>query len=122
MNIITITGHLAQDPELRHTPSGKAVAHLRVAVNTNRKNSNGEPYPADFFSFDAWNGAENHAKHLTKGQHVEIVGRLSDEKWETSDGDKRSRVALIAERVQYGRKPNGQQPTNQPADTDEEPF
>lgn len=94
-NLVTLTGNLVEAPELRFTPSGVAMANIRLAVNkrwmdrtTNEWQSEGH-----FFGGTAWRDlAENAAASLSKGDRVTITGRLQQRSWENDEGEKRSMV------------------------------
>ena len=97
----TIVGNLVDDPELRFTNNGIAVANLRVAV-TQRVQQDGQWRDGDtsFFKVNVWRGqAENLAESLGKGDRVMVTGRLRQRSWETSEGDKRSVTELEADEV-----------------------
>lgn len=101
-NTTTITGNLADDPELRFTPSGVAVVNLRVAVNGRRKTDSGdwEDDLDGFFNVAAWRElAENVAESLHKGDRVTIVARLKVRTYEDRDGNTRYVTDLIADEV-----------------------
>ena len=100
-NHTTIIGNLVEDPEVRFTQSGIAVANLRVAV-TQRVQQDGGWRDGDtsFFKVNVWRGqAENLADSLGKGDRVMVTGRLHQRSWETPDGDKRSVTELEADEV-----------------------
>ncbi len=99
VNNITILGNITRDPELRFTPSGTAVANFGLAVNRNVQNKNSGEWETqvDFFNVTAWYKlAENCAESLSKGDRVLVSGRLSQDSWESKDGQKRSTVKIIA--------------------------
>ncbi len=95
-NNVTLIGNLVEDPELRFTPNGVAMAKLRFAVNRRWQDRNGEwQEDTSFFGGTLWRDmAENVAESLTKGMRVIIVGRLQQRSWETPEGDKRSIVEV----------------------------
>ncbi len=95
-NNVTLIGNLVEDPELRFTPNGVAMAKLRFAVNRRWQDRNGEwQEDTSFFGGTVWRDmAENVAESLTKGMRVIIVGRLQQRSWETPEGDKRSIVEV----------------------------
>jgi single-strand DNA-binding protein len=100
-NHTTIVGNLVDDPELRFTPSGIAVANLRVAV-TQRIQQDGEWRDGDtsYLKVNVWRGqAEHLADSLTKGDRVMVTGRLRQRSWETPEGDKRSVTEIEADEV-----------------------
>lgn len=105
LNSVVMIGNLTRDPELRYTPSGVPVCTLRLAVSRNFPNQQGE-VEADFFNVIVWrNQAEKCAEYLTKGRQVAITGRLQSRSWEGPDGQKRSTVEIVADRVVFlGRR------------------
>ncbi len=101
-NTVTLVGNLTDDPELRFTPSGQAVANFTVAVNRRMRNQDGtwDDKLEGFFRCSCWRDmAENAAESLTKGARVMVVGRLQQRTWETPDGDKRSQVEIQVDEV-----------------------
>ncbi|RLA96355.1 MAG: single-stranded DNA-binding protein, partial [Deltaproteobacteria bacterium] len=83
MNQVSIIGRLGQDPELRYTPSGKAVARMSVAVNE-RYGENEKTY---WFPVICWNGlGETVSQYLHKGSKVAVSGRLTTRSYER-DGE-----------------------------------
>jgi single-strand DNA-binding protein len=97
-NTITIVGNLTRDPELRFTPSGAAVANFGVAWNL--KGRDGQEDKVSFFDVTCWRQlAENVSDSLTKGSRVVVYGRLDQRSWENQDGDRRSKVEIIADDV-----------------------
>lgn len=124
MNIISIIGNLTADPELRHTPSGTAVADLRVAVNSREKKGEEWVDRADFFDVTVWSKqAENCNQYLSKGKKVGITGRLRQERWQNENGDNRSRVKIVASHVEFltprgeSESDGGRYESDVPADT-----
>lgn len=105
MNSVVLIGNLTRDPELRYTPSGIPVCTLRLAVSRNFPNQQGE-VEADYFNVVVWrNQAEKCAEYLTKGRQVAVTGRLQSRSWEGADGQKRSTIEIVADRVVFlGRR------------------
>jgi single-strand DNA-binding protein len=101
LNKTMIIGNLGADPELRYTPSGKAVANLRVAVNHNFKDAAGEwQKETQWFNVEVWDqAAERAAEQMRKGNKVYAEGRLRTREWEGQDGQKRTSVEIRADRV-----------------------
>lgn len=86
---------------MRFTPSGLAVATLGVAVNHRTKKNDQFMDEASFFDVVVFGKqAENCADYLTKGRSVLVEGRLRQRRWE-KDGQKRSKVEVVADRVQF---------------------
>ena len=102
MNTVTIAGNLTRDPEIRYTRDGQATVTFGLAVNRrwqNRQTSQWEE-STSFFDIVAWRElAENVALSLTKGARVVVSGRLEQRSWETDDGERRSRVELVADDI-----------------------
>ncbi|MDI6901832.1 MAG: single-stranded DNA-binding protein [Anaerosomatales bacterium] len=104
INRVVISGNLTRDPELRSTNSGMSVLKLGVAVNDRRKNqSTGEwedvPNFVDVTIFGA--RADALARFLSKGTKVAIEGKLRWSQWETPEGDKRSKLEVIADEIEF---------------------
>jgi single-strand DNA-binding protein len=100
-NHTTIVGNLVEDPELRFTNNGTAVANMRVAV-TQRIQQDGQWRDGDtsYFRVNVWRGqAEHLADSLSKGDRVMVTGRLRQRTWETGEGEKRSVTELEADEV-----------------------
>ncbi|MEC9051075.1 MAG: single-stranded DNA-binding protein [Actinomycetota bacterium] len=101
--VITVVGNLVDDPELRFTPSGAAVANFRIAStprNFNRQTNEWEDGEALFLSCSIWRqAAENVAESLTKGMRVVVQGRLKSRSYETREGEKRTVMELDVEEV-----------------------
>src|SRR6516225_3057838 len=91
---ITIAGNLVDDPELRFTPAGQAVARFRVASTPRfRDNNTGEWKDGDslFLTCNVWRQAAEHAaESLTRGMRVIVAGRLRQRSYETKEGEKRT--------------------------------
>lgn len=100
-NTVTVVGNVTRDPELRFTASGQAVATFGLAVNRRWQNRNNEwEESTSFFDVTCWaQMAENVAESVPKGARVVVTGRLDQRSWETQDGDKRSKVEIVADEV-----------------------
>lgn len=104
INRVVITGNLTRDPELRATGSGMNVLKMGVAVNDRRKNQQTgewEEYPnfVDVTVFGA--RAEALSRFLSKGSKVAIEGKLRWSQWESQQGEKRSKLEVIADEVEF---------------------
>ncbi len=113
INRVSITGNLTRDPELRATPSGAQVLRLGVAVNDRRRNQQSgewEDYPnfVDCVVFGA--RAEALSRLLSKGSKVAIDGKLRYSSWETKEGERRSKLEIVAEELDFLSQRGGQQP------------
>ncbi|MPZ52118.1 MAG: single-stranded DNA-binding protein [Acidimicrobiia bacterium] len=100
-NNVTLIGNLVDDPELRFTPSGVALAKIRLAVNRRWRDSNNEwQEDTSFFSGTIWRDqAESAAESLEKGARVIVSGRLEQRSWETEQGDRRSVVEIQVDEI-----------------------
>ncbi|MEO6987314.1 MAG: single-stranded DNA-binding protein [Aquihabitans sp.] len=99
---VTLVGNITRDPEIRYTPSGQTIATFGVAVNRRWQNRQTQEWEeqVSFFDVKAWAGlAENVAESLSKGTRVVVTGRLEQRSWETDNGDKRSKVEVVADDV-----------------------
>ena len=99
-NQITIVGNLTDDPELRYTANGAAVANFRVAHSTRIRDAAGNWTDGDtsFFTVNCWRSlAENAAETLTRGTRVVVTGRLKQRSWENQEGEKRTVVEIEAD-------------------------
>jgi single-strand DNA-binding protein len=100
---ITIAGNLVDDPQLRYTPTGQAVANFRVASTPRfRDNATGEWKDGDslFLSCNVWRqAAENVAESLQRGMRVIVQGRLRQRSYETKEGEKRTVYEIEVDEV-----------------------
>ena len=101
-NRVILVGNLTRDPELRYIASGTAVAEVGLAVNDRRKNANGEWVDeTQFIDVTLWaRQAEVASEYLSKGSPVLIEGRLKFDTWESREGEKRSKLRVVGERMQ----------------------
>jgi single-strand DNA-binding protein len=109
-NKVILVGNLTRDPELRYTPSGASVCNFDLAVDRNYTTQGGENRKdTTYVTIVAWGKqAETCAQHITKGSQVLVDGRLQQRSWETPEGQKRSKLEVVAERVQFlGPRKNG---------------
>lgn len=101
-NEVLLMGNLTRDPELKFTQSGTALCKFGLAVN--RKYKAGDEWKEDvcFVDITVWGKqGENCAQYLAKGRQVFLSGRLSFNQWETEDGQKRSKLEVVANTVQF---------------------
>lgn len=98
MNKIILIGRLAQDPELRYTAEGVAVAGFALAVD--RPFS--ETKEVDFIKIVAWRKtAENAAEYLKKGNRTAVEGRLQMRKYENKEGENKIVAEVVAEKIEF---------------------
>lgn len=106
INIAVVSGHLTRDPELRTTAGGTAILGFGIAVNERVKDRSGEwSDRANFIDVTMFgNRADSLSRYLAKGMKVTVSGRLKQSRWE-HDGQKRSKVEIIADDVDLPPKP-----------------
>jgi len=101
-NTTTIVGNLTRDPELRFSATGQAIATLGIAVNrvwTDRQ-TNEPKEQVSFFDVVCWREmADNACGTLTKGARVIVTGRLEQRSWEDAEGNRRSKIEIIADDI-----------------------
>lgn len=96
----TIIGNLTRDPELRFTPNGVAVANFGVAVNRRKKVGDDYEDEVSFFDVSAFGSlGENLSESLARGNRVMVVGQLQQRSWENDEGEKRSKIEIVADAV-----------------------
>ena len=107
-NKVILMGNLTKDPEMRAIPNGTAVANFRMAVNQRYKQ--GEEIKEDVCFIDIvafGKQGENCGKYLHKGNGVIVEGRLQEQRWETQEGQKRSKYQIVAQSVLFLPKTGG---------------
>lgn len=124
LNKVFLMGRLTADPELRYTPSGSAVTDLRLATSRSWTGKDGERREETLFiDVTVWDRqAENCCQYLKKGRSVHVEGSLKMESWDDKNtGEKRSKVKVQAERVQFlDRREDGPGGGGQAASHDDE--
>jgi single-strand DNA-binding protein len=92
--VITLVGNLVDDPELRFTPNGQAVAKFRIASTPrfmDKATNEWKDGESLFLTCNVWRqAAENCAESLTRGMRVIVQGRLKQRSYETKEGEKRT--------------------------------
>ena len=109
-NQVILMGNLTRDPELRQTPNGQNVCSFSLALNRSYKGSDGNWQEAtDYIDVVAWGPlGERVSQYLTKGRPCLVNGRLQSRSWE-QDGQKRSKVEVVAQDVTFLGGPGGGQ-------------
>ena len=101
-NNVTLVGNVTRDPEIRYTPNGQTVATFGLAVNRrwqNRQNNEWEEQTS-FFDVKCWSQmAENVSESVQRGTRVIVTGRLEQRSWETDNGEKRSKIEVVADEI-----------------------
>lgn len=129
LNKVLLIGRLTRDPELRYTPSGAAVADFGLAINRFFKGKDGNRQEETaFVDVAAWGKTgELVSQYLKKGRQAFIEGHLRFEQWTSKEGQKRSKLTVVAESVQFldskeaggGGGPSEPRPQFQPAEYDQ---
>ncbi|MBN2145565.1 MAG: single-stranded DNA-binding protein [Candidatus Aureabacteria bacterium] len=103
LNKVFVAGNLTRDPEVRYTSGGQAVADMDLAINHVYLSKTGEKKEETVFvHIVVWGKqAETAGTYLFKGSPVLVEGRLQLDSWETPEGEKRSRLKIQAQRVQF---------------------
>ena len=133
-NKVILLGNLTRDPEVRYLPSGTAVASFAIAVNRRYKQGDETKDEVSYIDIVVFGKtAENCGQYLNKGDGVLVDGRIQQRRWETEDGQKRSKVEVVAQTVNFMPKRSGQAPAGgsrgeaeplpeQPVDDGDIPF
>lgn len=106
-NVCLLIGHLGKDPELRYTPSGKAVATFSMATTEKYKDKE----ETQWHKIAVWNKlGEVCGEYLKKGTLVFIEGKITYKSWEDKEGNKRQTTEIVAYKMQIlsGGKKGGQ--------------
>ena len=137
VNIVTFAGNLTRDPELRETGSSSVVVGFTLANTRKFKSGNETKEETAFLDVEAWGKTgEMVAQYLTKGHPALVEGRLKQEQWQDKDGNRRTKIKIVAERVHFlggkrqagddgdggqGTAPQTNRPRSAPAPSDGEP-
>ena len=106
-NSVTVTGNATKEPEVRFTTGGAQVASFSIAVNRRWQNrqTNEWEEAVSYFDVSCWNQlSANVAETVGRGTRVTVTGRLEQRSWETKEGDRRSKVEIVAEDVAISLK------------------
>jgi single-strand DNA-binding protein len=107
-NKVILIGNLTRDPELRYTPQGTSVCSFGIAVNRRYKQGEETKEEVTFINVVVFGKqADTCGQYLNKGSAVLIEGRLQERRWETEDGQKRSRHEVVAQNVRFMSRKQG---------------
>ncbi len=107
LNMVVIVGRLTRDPEMRYTNSGTAVCRFSLAVNRKKRSGDSWTDEVSYFDVTVWGKqAEALNNYLVKGKQVAVNGELRQNRWE-QDGQKRSKIEVVANSVQLLGDPSG---------------
>ena len=116
LNRATLSGRLTADPELKYLPSGTAVANLRLASNRTFTANGERREEVLFVDVEVYGKAgEALTQHKAKGDFLLVDGRLRQHTWER-DGQRHSRLAIVADQVSFGPNTRGVAGATPPAD------
>ncbi|MDR0640909.1 MAG: single-stranded DNA-binding protein [Treponema sp.] len=102
LNSILIEGNLVRDPLLRSTPKGTSICTFTLASNRFFRQDTGMEKEVNFFDVETWAKLAEHCySQGHKGRGVRVVGRLKQDRWNGTDGRAHSRVAIVAEHVEF---------------------
>ncbi|MCL2332728.1 MAG: single-stranded DNA-binding protein [Actinomycetia bacterium] len=110
INRVFVTGNLTRDPELRQA-GATTVLQLGIAVNDRKKNPQTEQWEdvPNYFDVLVWGArGESLSRFLHKGQKVAVSGRLHWNQWQNSEGEKRSKVEIVADDIEFMSARNDQ--------------
>ena len=100
LNKAILMGRLTRDPEMRYTQSNTPVTSFTLAVNRDRKDTNGE-FQTDFIDCVAWGRQGEFVKQwFTKGMLAVVVGRIQSRNWEDKNGNKRTTIEINVDELQ----------------------
>lgn len=101
-NKVILIGNLTRDPEMRYSPQGTSVCKFDLAVNRKYKQADEAKEEVMFISIVVFGKqADTCGQYLNKGSSVLIEGRLQQNRWETEDGQKRSKHEVVAQSVRF---------------------
>lgn len=109
LNKAMVIGNLTRDPEVKALPSGAKVCSFSVATNRVWKDKNGaKQETADYHNIVVFGRqAETAGQYLKKGSSVLVEGRMQTRSWDGTDGQKKYRTEVVADRVQFGPRSSG---------------
>ena len=118
LNSILIEGNIIREAKLRNTPKGAPVCTICIASNRFYKKESGYEKEVSFFDVESWGRtAESCYEKSKKGRGVRVVGRLKQDRWNGPDGKPHSKVAIVAEHIEY--RPEFKKERNTVAEEDE---
>ena len=122
MNVVCLVGRLTRDPELRHTKTGTCILKFSLAVNRRKKNGDNWEDEVSFINVVLMGKqAQGIAQYMAKGKQVAVNGELQENRWE-ENGNKRSRIEVIARSVQLLASNSQPQQSHSTVPDDDIPF
>jgi single-strand DNA-binding protein len=102
LNLLVIEGNIVKDPVFRQTPKGTMIAAFSIASNRYYRNGEEMEQETSFFEVEAWGRlAENCQTLAHKGRGCRVTGRMKQERWNGPDGSPRSKVIVVADKIEY---------------------
>lgn len=109
LNRVIIVGRLTRDPELRYTPAGTAVCSFSLANGRSYTQGSEKKEQTSYFDCVAWSKlGELIAEYCKKGAQIAVEGRLQQRRWDDSEGNKKSKIEIVAENIQFLSKSKDQ--------------
>ena len=124
LNVVNATGRLTDEPELRYTPNGKAVADVRMAINNSYKPKGSDEWEDDpcFITVTFWGQtAETISEHFNKGEPIVITGNLKQDRWSDDDGNKRTKIKIKGRNFNFPPSSGGNSGPSKPQTSQPEP-
>lgn len=103
VNKVILIGNLGDDPEVRFTGTGQAVATLRMATNERWTDKSGQPQErTEWHRIVVWGKQAEHCKeYLSKGRQIYVEGRIQTREWNDKEGNKRYTTEIVAQNVRF---------------------
>ena len=109
LNRVILVGRLTRDPELRHTPAGAAVCSFSLANGRSYTQGSEKKEQTSYFDIVAWSKlGELIAEYCKKGTQIAVEGRLQQRTWNDSEGNRKSKIEVVADNIQFLAKPKDQ--------------
>ena len=109
LNRVVLVGRMVRDPELRYTPAGAAVCSFSLANGRSYTQGSEKKEQTSYFDCVAWSKlGELITEYCKKGAQIAIEGRLQQRRWDDSEGNKKSKIEIVAENIQFLSKPKEQ--------------
>jgi single-strand DNA-binding protein len=123
MNVIALTGNLCKAIDLRYTKNEKAVIENTIAVRKEKKNKTTDEYESDFIDFVAFEKkAEYLNSYASKGDKIEITGKLRTDNWRDDEGNYHSKIYIVADTLRILKHKSNELPTNEIIEDSDLPF
>ena len=106
LNKVILVARLVRDPELRYTPAGAAVCSFSLANGRTFTQGSEKKEQTSYFDCVAWSKlGELIAEYCKKGAQIAVEGRLQQRSWEDSEGNRKSKIEIVAENIQFLSRP-----------------